>query len=61
LCNEGMMDWNGWFKWRLADHGQSYNNPPATSLDALDFYNNRHQIKKTPRNAPQPTDLLFRC
>jgi hypothetical protein len=38
--------------------GQSYNNPPAPSLH---LYNNRHQIKKTPRNAPQPTDLIFRC
>ena len=33
--------------------------PPATSLDARDFDNNRRQIKKTPRNAPQTTDLLF--
>jgi hypothetical protein len=38
--------------------GQIYNNSPATDLHV---YNNRHPIKKTPRNAPQPTDLLFRC
>jgi hypothetical protein len=38
----------------LANHTTT---PPATSLV---IYNNRHQIKKTPRNAPQPIDLLFR-
>jgi len=39
----------------------------TVSASSVAFYaiehtrSGRHQIKKTPRNAPQPTDLLFRC